>query len=173
MWRPRFVHIPTTPHVSFSPTPRDHESHIFSPWGPHQIPETTKNTPNMVTIFLALFQIVKIMLRWPQLIPLSTPPHECISPILRDAGSHIWGPWGPYQSLEATQNNPNTATFFLGWFWMVKIMSPPPKFKLIHTTSSWAISPIPRDLESPIWDPWSPYQSPESTQNTPKQLNFP
>ena len=107
-----------------------------APGAPHQIPETTKNTPDKVAFFLALFQVVKIMLRWPQLIPLSTPPHESISPIPRDAGSHIWGPWGPYQSLEATQNNPNTATFFLGWFWMVKIMSPLPIFKLIHTPSS-------------------------------------
>ena len=34
MWRPQFVHIPATTQISISPTPRDHESHISSPWGP-------------------------------------------------------------------------------------------------------------------------------------------
>ena len=173
MWRPQFVHIPTTLHISISPTLRDHESHISSPWGPPSDPRNNQKYPWQGCIFPSIVPDSKNHVAVASIDTLIHPPDESISPILRDAGSHIWGPWGPYQSLEATQNNPNTATFFLGWFWMVKIMSPPPKFKLIHTPSSWAISPIPRDLESPIWDPWSPYQSPESTQNTPKQLNFP
>ena len=66
--------------MSMSPIPRNLESHILSPWGPHESPETTQNTLDTVALFLALFQMIRIKLRWPQLIPVPT-PFMILSPI--------------------------------------------------------------------------------------------
>ena len=107
--RPKFIPIPISMHMSILFIPWDPESHILSPWGSHQSPETTQNTPDTVAFIIALYQMVKIMLRRPQLIPIPNPS---------DAGSHILGPWGTNHSPETTQNTSNTVTFLLrgtGW----------------------------------------------------------
>ena len=116
--RPEFIPIPISMHMSILFIPWDPESHILSPWGSHQSPETTQNTPDTVAFLIALYQMVKTCcgsLNW---YPYPTPPHESISPIPSDAGSHILGPWGTNLSPETTQNTSNTVTFLLrgtGW----------------------------------------------------------
>ena len=68
-----------------------------------------------------------MMLRQPLVVLKITPLLESISNISRDPESHIWGPSGPYQSPETTQDIPNKVVFSLAWFWIVKIILPWPK----------------------------------------------
>ena len=102
LWRPKFIPIPIPLHMSMSPIPRDLESHILSHWGPHECPETTQNTLDTVALFLALFQMVKIKLRWPQLIPVPT-PFMILSPIQK--GLRITH-FRPLWSQSESKNNP-------------------------------------------------------------------
>ena len=88
--------------MSMSSIPRDLESHILSPWGPHESPETTLNTLDTVALFLALFQMVKIKLLWPQLTPVPTP-----FMILSSIPKGLWiTPFRPLWFQLESRNNP-------------------------------------------------------------------
>ena len=88
--------------MSMSSIARDLESHILSLWGPHESPETNLNTLDTVALFLALFQMVKIKLRWPQLTPIPT-PFMILSPIPKG----LWiTPFRPLWFKSEYRNNP-------------------------------------------------------------------
>ena len=86
-----------------------------------------------------------MILRQPLVVLKITPLYESISNIPRDPESQIWGPSGPYQSPETTQDIPNKVVFSLAWFWIVKIILPWPKVIPIPIPPQKSISTTPGD----------------------------
>ena len=112
--RPQSVAQPNLPHKSVFLIPRDCKSHIYGPWGPHQIPKTAKNTCFTAAFSLALLFMVKIILRWLQCVSKSAPSQNFISSSSRDCEPSIWAPLEPNKALE----QPKTAfipALFVTW----------------------------------------------------------
>ena len=98
-----------------------------------------------------------MILRQPLVVLKFTPLYESISNIPRDPESQIWGPSGPYQSPETTQDIPNKVVFTLAWFWIVKIILPWPKVIPIPFPAQKSVSTIPGDPAMHILSPRTPY----------------
>ena len=78
--------------------------------------------------------------------------YESIFCISCDPKSHIWGPWGPYQSPKTTQNATDTSAFSLSWFQMIKIKSWRPKNHTQTQSSASTYLTLPWDAQST--HPW-------------------